>query len=195
MELLKEILDSNLISAIIALVGVVISLKWSTSKTTKGIEQALKVYESELSKKVYASSKRADMEYERIQNLNRVSVELLQLMQRLYPDKISTYVINYNEKPTLNDLALKVRDFDNEINLSKTFLSDEIIKKYEKLLENAESFFVDADKHNLCWDDNTKEDHQKKIELRDNAYESRIKFAKTLRELNGQVKEYLLSEE
>lgn len=56
MEMLKEILESNLVSAIIALVGVIVSLKWSTSENAKRMEQALKVYESELSRKVYVSS-------------------------------------------------------------------------------------------------------------------------------------------
>lgn len=59
MEIIKEILDSNLVSAIIALIGVIVSLRWSTSETTKRMEQVLKVYESELSRKVYVSSKRA----------------------------------------------------------------------------------------------------------------------------------------
>ena len=49
---MKEILESNLVSAIIALIGVIVSLKWSTSETAKRMEQALKVYESELSRKV-----------------------------------------------------------------------------------------------------------------------------------------------
>ena len=50
---MKEILESNLVSAIIALIGVIVSLKWSTSETAKRMEQALKVYESELSRKVF----------------------------------------------------------------------------------------------------------------------------------------------
>ena len=45
---MKEILESNLVSAIIALIGVIVSLKWSTGETAKRMEQALKVYESEL---------------------------------------------------------------------------------------------------------------------------------------------------
>lgn len=55
MEVVTEILESNLVSAIIALIGVIISLKWSTGETTKRMEQALKVYESELNRKVYVS--------------------------------------------------------------------------------------------------------------------------------------------
>ena len=35
MEVVTEILESNLVSAIIALIGVIISLKWSTGETTK----------------------------------------------------------------------------------------------------------------------------------------------------------------
>lgn len=53
------------------------------------MEQALKVYESELNKKVYVSSKRADMEFEIFQSLGKNCGEILQIMQRLYPDKIS----------------------------------------------------------------------------------------------------------
>lgn len=51
MEVVTKILESNLVSAIIALIGVIISLKWSTGETTKRMEQALKVYESELNKR------------------------------------------------------------------------------------------------------------------------------------------------
>ena len=51
MEVVTKILESNLVSAIIALIGVIISLKWSTGETTKRMEQALKVYESELNRK------------------------------------------------------------------------------------------------------------------------------------------------
>ncbi len=35
MEVVTKILESNLVSAIIALIGVIISLKWSTGETTK----------------------------------------------------------------------------------------------------------------------------------------------------------------
>ena len=38
MEVVTEILESNLVSAIIALIGVIISLKWSTAETTKRME-------------------------------------------------------------------------------------------------------------------------------------------------------------
>ena len=103
--MIKKILDSNLVSAIIALVGIIVSLKWSTGETTKRMEHALKVYESELNRKVYVSSKRADIEFEIFQKLGKNCGEILQLMQRLYPDKLSTHQINYSEKPNLNDLA------------------------------------------------------------------------------------------
>ena len=116
--MIKEILNSNLVAAIIALVGVIVSLRWSTSETTKRMKQALKVYESELNRKVYVSSKRADMEFVIFQKLSKNCGEILQLMQRLYPDKLSTYQINYSEKPDLNDLALKIRDLELEINNS-----------------------------------------------------------------------------
>ena len=96
--MIKKILDSNLVSAIIALVGIIVSLKWSTGETTKRMEHALKVYESELNRKVYVSSKRADIEFEIFQKLGKNCGEILQLMQRLYPDKLSTHQINYSER-------------------------------------------------------------------------------------------------
>lgn len=172
MEMLKEILESNLVSAIIALVGVIVSLKWSTSENAKRMEQALKVYESELSRKVYVSSKRADMEFEIFQKLSNTCGEILSLMQRLYPDRLSTFQINYSENPNLNDLALKIRDLEIEINNSRAFISNEMISLYSKLCKNAETFLVDAEKHNLCWDYST-EDRVRKAELRDVAYEAR----------------------
>ena len=70
-KMIKKILDSNLVSAIIALVGIIVSLKWSTGETTKRMEHALKVYESELNRKVYVSSKRADIEFEIFQKLGK----------------------------------------------------------------------------------------------------------------------------
>lgn len=194
MEVVTKILESNLVSAIIALIGVIISLKWSTGETTKRMEQALKVYESELNRKVYVSSKRADMEFEIFQKLSKNCGEILQLMQRLYPDKLSTHQINYSEKPDLNDLALKIRDLELEINNSRAFISSEIISIYTELSKNAERFFVDAEKHNLCWDD-SKEDHVRKTELRDIAYESRIKFEENWIKASEHVKKYLRAEE
>lgn len=190
MEVVTEILESNLVSAIIALIGVIISLKWSTGETTKRMEQALKVYESELNRKVYVSSKRADMEFEVFQSLSKNCGEILQLMQRLYPDKLSTFQINYAEKPDLNELALKIRDLEIGINNSRAFISSEIISLYSELLKNAETFFVDADKHNLCWDD-SKEGHIKKTELRDVAYQSRKSFEQNWINVSEQVKKYL----
>lgn len=194
MEIIKEIFESNLVSAIIALIGVIVSLRWSTSETAKRMEQALKVYESELSRKVYVSSKRADMEFEIFQKLGNNCGEILLLMQRLYPDKLSTFQINYSEKPNLNDLALKIRDLELEINNSRAFISSEIISLYSELSKNAETFFVDAEKHNLCWDD-SKEDHVRKNELRDVAYESRKKFEENWIKASEQVKKYLRAEE
>lgn len=194
MEVVKEILESNLISAIIALIGVIISLKWSTGETTKRMEQALKIYESELEKKVYVSSKRADMEFEVFQSLSKKCGEILQLMQRLYPDKLSTFQINYAEKTDLNELALKIRDLEMGINNSRAFISSEIISLYSELLKNAETFLVDADKHKLCWDD-SEEDHIKKNDLGDVAYQARKSFEQKWINTSEQVKKYLRGEE
>lgn len=45
-------------------------------------------------------------------------------------------------------------------------------------------------KHNLCWD-NSKEDHIKKTELRDVAYQSRKSFEQNWINVSEQVKKYL----
>ena len=81
-----------------------------------------------------------------------------------------------------------------EINNSRAFISSEIISLYSELSKNAETFFVDAEKHNLCWDD-SKEDHIRKTELRDVAYESRKKFEENWIKASEQVKKYLRAEE
>lgn len=62
--MIKEILNSNLVSALIALIGVIVSLKWSTGETKRRMEEALKIYESNLDRRVYISSKKADIEFE-----------------------------------------------------------------------------------------------------------------------------------
>lgn len=133
MEIIKELLESSLFSAIIALVGVIVSLRWSTSETTKRMEQALRVYESNLNKKVYVSSKRADMEFEIFQKLSKSCGEIFLLMQRLYPDRLSTFQINCIEKPDLNDLALKIKNLEFEVNVDRVFIPDEIISVYMEL--------------------------------------------------------------
>lgn len=195
---MQNILDSNLFSALvsstIALIGVMYSIRRSTSETAKRMEQALSVYKSELSRKVYVSSKRVDIEFEIFQKLNNNCREIFQLMQRLYPDKLSTFRINYSDKPDLNDLALKIRDLELEINNSRAFIFDEIMSLYIGLFKNAEAFFVAAENHNLCWDE-TKEDHIRKTELRDAAYELRLKFEENWIESSEKVKEYLIEKE
>ena len=65
----------------------------------------------------------------------------------------------------------------------------------ERLLcKNAETFLVDAEKHNLCWDYST-EDRVRKAELRDVAYEARKKFEENWIEASEQVKKYLHEKE
>ena len=91
-------------------------------------------------------------------------------------------------------MALKIRDLELEINTRRAFISNDIISLYTELSENAESFLVDAEKHNVCFDD-SKEDHVSKTELRDVAYESRIKFEENWIKASEHVKKYLRAEE
>lgn len=190
----QDILNSNLVSAIIALIGVIISVIWSTGKAQKGMDQALKVYESELSKKVYASSKRLDLEYELIKGLGTYCSQILQLMQHMYPDKFSTIVIEYNERPTINTLALEIRNFEREINYCRPFLSGEIIDLYEALLKNAEVFLLDAIKHHACWEE-IKDDQARKESLKNVAYLARKSFEENWANTGAKVQTILLSKE
>lgn len=66
------------------------------------------------------------------------------------------------------------------------FISSEIISLYSELLKKAETFLVDVDKHNVCWND-SKEDHIK-TELRDVAYQSRKSFEQNWINVSEQVK-------
>ena len=91
-------------------------------------------------------------------------------------------------------MALKIRDLEIEINNSRAFISNEMISLYSKLCKNAETFLVDAEKHNLCWDYST-EDRVRKAELRDVAYEARKKFEENWIEASEQVKKYLHEKE
>ena len=61
-------------------------------------------------------------------------------------------------------------------------------------MKNAETFLVDAEKHCLHWDD-SKENHIKKSELRDVAYESRKKFEENWIKVSERVREYLSTKE
>lgn len=192
--MLETILESNLVAAIIALIGVIISLKWSTSETTKRMNQALDIYRSKLERAVYVSSKRADMEFEIISRINCVCGDIDQLMQRFYPDKISTYEINYEEKPSKNELALKIKELENEINRARAFISDDIITMNEELLKSAEKFFVDLDKHETCFDE-SKEERNNKLKLRDIAYDTRKTFKEKWNNVSEREKDYLLAQE
>ena len=83
-----------------------------------------------------------DMEFEVFQSLSKNCGEILQLMQRLYPDKLSTFQINYAEKPDLNELALKIRDLEIGINNSRAFISSEIISLYSELLKKIQHLYL-----------------------------------------------------
>ena len=197
-----DILNSNFISGVvsalvsagIALLGVIISLAWSTSNAKKGMEQALKIYESELTRKVYASSKRLDMEYDIFRELSSCCSDIFQLMQLLYPDKLSTIQVRSERKPVLNELAVAIGRFEKELAFSAAFIPDDIILRYRALLEKAEEFFADASKHDSCWDD-TKYDRAKKSGLRDVAYEAKKSFKTSWESVGGEVKKHLQEKE
>lgn len=179
-----------IVSAIISLVGVVISLRWSASNTKIGLDYALKAYESELSKKVYASSKRLDTEFELFRNLSKHCGQILRLMQQLYPDKLSTLQSTSKFESMRQTLAVEIGDFEHEINLCRAFIPQAITKHYESLLEDAETFYSKAIRHNDCWDD-TKSDRARKADLMDDAYYARESFENKWKEVSILVNEHL----
>ena len=199
---LYEILNSNfvsgivaaLVSSVIALIGVIISLVWSTGKAKEGMEKALKIYESELTRKVYASSKRLDLEYDMYRKLNGCCSEIFRLMQQLYPDRLSTLQIQCETKTSLNELSVAIGSFEREINFSIPFIPDELLVLYKTLLEDAETFFSDATKHNAYWDD-TKDDRTRKSGLRDVAYKARMSFDDHWKKVGAKVNQHLAEKE
>ena len=88
----------------------------------------------------------------------------------------------------MESFKLPIIPKDYYVELSEA--NDALDNMIDELLKNAETFFVDADKHNLCWDD-SKEDHIKKTELRDVAYQSRKSFEQNWINVSEQVKKYL----
>lgn len=179
-----------IVSAIISLIGVIISLRWSASSTKIGMDHALKAYESELSKKVYASSKRLDTEFELFRNLGRHCGKILRLMQQLYPDKLSALQNSSEFETVIKMLAIEIGDFEHEINFCRAFIPKLITEHYEMLLEDAEVFYSKAVRHNDCWDE-TKSDQLRKADLRDVAYHARGSFEIKWKEVSILVNEHL----
>lgn len=189
MERIIEFINSNLIvtlttSIITSIISVLISCK--NTKSTKKIE-------SELSKKLYISSKWADMEFKVFYELNKNCGEVFRLMQKLYPIYLTEFQINNIEDPSFNDLALSIKNLEIEINNSQMFIPDEIFKLYEELLNDAIEFYNNADKDKLCWN-NTTEDRIRKNELKDIAYESSENFRENWRTVNLEIRKYLSNE-
>ena len=198
MGLVITFLESNLLSALvsavvsggIALIGIHLSYKFSVSETQKAMES----FKSQLTKKVYAFSKRSDMEYEIFHRLARICGDIHLVMERLYPDKMSLHLINSPEKPTLKELADKIHELDIELNIHRAFIPKEIVTLFEELIKDAEQFFVDAEKHIDCWDE-TKDDKNRKEKLRYTAYEKRLAFFEKWKSSSTKCLEYLQSKE
>ena len=89
---------------------------------------------------------------------------------------------------------MKIDCLKFEINNSRAFISSEIISMYTKLYNNAERFLAHAEKHNQ-YSDYSKEDHERKTELRNIAYESREKFEDDWKKTSEEVNKYLCAEE
>lgn len=160
----------------------------------KGIDQALKVYESELTRKVYASSKRLDMEYDIYRKLSGCCSDIFQLMQQLYPNSPSTLQIQYDKATTVNELATAIRNFEREIGFSIAFIPNETLVLYKALLNDAETFFSDAWRHGACWDD-TKDDRARKDGLRNIAYEAKMNFHSKSEKVGILVRDELLKKD
>lgn len=194
METIIAILESKLLAALvpalIAIVGVWLSHKLAVSETHKAMED----FKSQLAKKVYASSKRSDMEYETFHKLGKICGDIYSVMEQLYPDKLSLHQVNSTEEATLKEVAMKIHELKIELNIHRSFIPEKILLKFEELVKIADQFFVCAEKHIDCWDD-TKENKNKKEELRNIAYEKRLSFESKWKTASTCAMEYLQSKE
>lgn len=198
MELIITFLESNLSSALVSaavsgaitIIGVWLAHKLAVGETQKAME----IFRSQLTKKVYASSKRSDMEYEIFHRLARICGDIHLVMERFYPDKMSLHLINSTEKPTLKELAAKIHELNIELNIYRAFIPEKIVTRFEELIKDAEQFFVDAEKHIDCWDE-TKDDKKRKEELRLVAYDKRLAFYEKWKYSSTKCLEYLQSKE
>jgi len=198
MELIITFLESNLLSALVSAVvsgliavrGIRLSYKLSVSETQKAMEY----FKSQLTKEVYASSKRSDMEYETFHKLGKICGDIHLVMERFYPDKMSLHQINSAEKPTLKELATKIHELDVELNIHRAFIPENLVSVFEELIKVADQFFVCAEKHIDCWDE-TKEDIKKKEDLRLIAYEQRLTFYEKWKASSARCREHLESKE
>lgn len=190
MKLIVTFLESNLLSALIAVAGVWLSHKLAVGKTQRAMES----FKSQLTKKIYASSKRYDIEYEIYHKLSKLCGDIYLIMEHFYPDKMSLHQINGPEKPTLKELALKIHELDVELNIHRAFVTESIVAIFENLIKDADQFFVCAEKHIDCWNE-TKEDIKRKEDLRNIAYEKRLSFYDKWKAASTDARKYLQSKE
>ncbi len=183
-------LFSAVLSSVIAVVGVWLSHRLAVNKTQKAME----IYKSELTKRIYASSKRSDMEYETFYKLGKICGDIHLIMERFYPDKMSLHQINTVKKPTFEELAAKIHELDVELNIHRAFIPKAIVSSFEELIETADQFFVCAESHIDCWDE-TNEDRKKKEERKNTAYEKRLSFDSKWKATSINAMEYLQSKE
>lgn len=189
MDIFNVILEA-FFSIVIASIGVYFSHRLAVSETQKTMES----FKSQLSKSVYASSKRSDMEYEIFRRLGVICGDIHLVMERFYPDKMSLHQINSAEKPTLKELAKRIHELDVELNIHRAFIPENLVSVFEELIKVADQFFVCAEKHIDCWDE-TKEDIKKKEDLRLIAYEQRLIFYKKWKASSAECRKHLESKE
>lgn len=187
---LLSALVSAVVSGVITIIGVRLAHKLAVGETQKVME----VFKSQLTKKVYASSKRSDMEYETFHNLGKICGDIHLVMERLYPDKLSLHQINGAEKPTLKELAAKIHELDVELNIHRAFIPEGLVSVFEELIKVADQFFVCTEKHIDCWDE-TNEDRKKKEDLRLIAYKQRLIFYEKWKSSSSKCREHLESKE
>ena len=189
MDIITVIIEA-LLSVIIASIGVYFSHRLAVSETQRTMES----FKSKLSKSVYASSKRSDMEYEIFRRLGEKCGEINYIMERLYPDDISLCIITEGEKPTLQELAIKIHELKSGLYINRAFIPKNIVSLFEELLNDADEFFICALKHHDHWNE-TKEEKITKEELKCKAFEKRKLFCDKWKSISEKAREYLHSNE
>ena len=182
--------------AFIALLGVILSIRASTGKTSK----ALKNFENNLRRELYIYSKRADMEFELFRMLSRDCSEIYELMQKLIPDSMVICQISRWPFPNASDLndeiafwtkdlAQRIVNLENDIDYCRPFISQNILDMYTNLAKSAKDFFNAEEKYTDC------KSSPNEKEQEDVAYNAKQRYKEGWEKTGNRVREYIEAKE
>lgn len=180
MKFIEFLLESNFTTAIVDLIGGVWTSKFATCKAQRIMKKKGDVFEKSL-----------EREYQILIKLEQICTEILVLMERFVPDRMSLHLINDSEQPTLKELALKVEELKKELK-SSTVINADISIIYEEILAISIRFLGDIVRYKECsWDKREKEDVKRMEKLRVKSYDTKEEFEKKLNSTREKVRGYL----